>query len=109
MTGEPETSGESWMLIDVHPSHGELIRVQGAVIGCTVCWRMVGFSCGDVLFAGRNACLPNLEITALAEHYWTRARTAGNDSPGVERIVTEFRAALRGQGRGEGGRHASGD
>lgn len=101
------TSGESWMLADVHPSHGETMRIQGTLIGCTVCWRVVGFRCGSVTFAGANACAPNLEITALAQHYWERARDAGYSTPEVERIVAEFRAALRGQGR-DGGRHASG-
>ncbi len=92
----------------LHASHGDLLNVQGTLVGCTTCWRIVGFACGDVTFAGRNTCARNLEITALAQYYWTQARAT---SESVERIVGEFRAALRGQGRGlaqDGGRHASG-
>lgn len=91
----------------LNASHGETMRIQGALIGCTTCWRVVGFRCGEVTFAGVSECRPNLEITALAEHYWRRAREGGDSTPEVERLVAEFRAALRGQGR-EGGRHASG-
>lgn len=96
----------------LNASHGDLLIVQGTLIGCTTCWRIVGFACGDVTFAGVNACAPNLEITALARHYWDMARRAGDSTPDVERLVGEFRAALRGQGRlgfpQDGGRHASG-
>lgn len=92
-------------LADLHDSHGDVVVAFGALMGCTVCWRVVGFKCGDVTFAGRNACVPNLEVTALADHYWRQARTAGDDAA-VDAIVDQFRAALRGQGRG--GRHASG-
>lgn len=102
---EPVTSGESWMLADVHPSHGKTMQIQGTLIGCTTCWRVVGFRCGDVTFAGVDECRPNLEITALAEYYWRRAWEVGGGTPEVERIVTEFRVALRGA---SGGRHASG-
>lgn len=89
----------------LNASHGELQLVQGALIGCTVCWRVVGFRCGDVTFAGTNECRPNLEITALARYYWERARAADSEGPEIERIVTKFRVALRGA---SGGRHASG-
>jgi hypothetical protein len=94
----------------IHETHGlPLLRVMGALMGCTTCWRVVAFACGDVTFAGRNECRPNLEITALAEHYWT---TRPSDVDSVEEIVASFRAALRGQGRdlagGTGGRHAAG-
>lgn len=102
---EPVTSGESWMLADVHPSHGEVMQIQGTLVGCTTCWRVVGFRCGDVTFAGVNECRPNLEITALARYYWERAQAADSEGLEIERIVTEFRVALRGA---SGGRHASG-
>lgn len=95
----------------LNASHGDLLNVQGTLVGCTTCWRIVGFACGDVTFAGINACAPNLEITALAEYYWRKVWETGESTPDVERIVGEFRAALRGQGRGlaqDGGRHAAG-
>lgn len=91
----------------LNASHGDLMQIQGTLIGCTTCWRVVGFRCGEVTFAGASECRPNLEIIALARYYWERARTAGDSTPEIERLVMEFRAALRGQGR-EGGRHASG-
>lgn len=95
--------------------HRPLIPLYGALIGCAKCWRVVGFRCGDVTFAGRNPCKPNAEITALAEYYWQKLRAPGNGSADVERVVSEFREALRAQGRhrdtlmmeGEG-RHAAG-
>jgi len=97
-------------------NHRPLVPLYGALIGCAKCWRVVGFRCGDVTFAGRNPCRPNAEITALAEHYWQRLRAPGTGSADVERIVSEFREALKGQGRhavvsgvSNGGRHASGD
>jgi len=96
--------------------HRPLIPLYGALIGCAKCWRVVGFRCGDVTFAGRSPCRPNAEITALAEYYWRKLRTPGTGAADVERIVSEFREALKGQGRhmaapigSDGGRHASGD
>lgn len=109
MRREPVLEVNRQSLVDggLNASHGELLAVQGTLVGCTTCWRVVGFRCGDVTFAGVNACAPNLEITALAEYYWRQAREGGRSTPDVERLVLEFRAALRGQGR-DGGRHAAG-
>lgn len=110
INGEVVTS-DALVLNGLHASHGDLMQIQGTLVGCTTCWRIVGFVCGDVTFAGINACAPNLEITALAQYYWDMARRVGDSTPDVERLVGEFRTALRGQGRGlaqDGGRHASG-
>lgn len=113
INGEVVTS-DALVLNGLHVSHGDLMQIQGTSIGCATCWRIVGFACGDVTFAGLNVCSPNAEITALAEYYWRKAWETGESTPDVERIVGEFRAALRGQGRhlgdpgGTGGRHASG-
>lgn len=92
----------------MHESHGETMPLFGALVGCTACWRVVGFHCGETTFAGQNPCRPNAEITALAEHYWRRAREAGTGGDVTEALVAEFRAALRGRGPTGGGRHAAG-
>lgn len=59
------------ILRKLHSTHRvTLLPIMGSLYGCTRCWRIVGYRCGDVTIAGGLACVANDAVSDLVRRVW---------------------------------------